>query len=95
MTWEIEIEADSHLRAAVRARRMQLNPRSTATVYRVGERYLDDPPRGIDLEDTAHDGSAMTMSHIAEFLTHELTVGEVKSLIGYLVDHLADRPPDI
>lgn len=48
VTWDIDITADSPLDAARRAREIQLNPKSWATVFTVDGEY-------IDLDDTEDD----------------------------------------
>lgn len=49
--WEIEVEADSPLEAARKAREIQLNPESTATVFDVVPHH---PLTRIDLDEIDH-----------------------------------------
>jgi hypothetical protein len=39
--WKIDIDAENPLEAAKQARRIHLEPRSTATVFRVRERFRE------------------------------------------------------
>ena len=49
VTWEIDIEADSHYEAAVQALMIQRKPNSLATVFIVTDNEGDDVT--VDLED--------------------------------------------
>lgn len=49
VTWEIDLEADSHEEAAKIARDIQLDPDSIATVFDVYEPFDRAPTRRIDL----------------------------------------------
>ena len=54
VTWEIQIEADSHLEAAEKALEIQRDPDSIATVFEVtGDD--DEGPEPIDLGDPVHE----------------------------------------
>lgn len=42
--WEIDIDADSPREAAEKAREIQLDPESQATVFEISERYVTITP---------------------------------------------------
>lgn len=50
VTWEIEVDAQSHEHAAEIAREMQLDPDSTATVFRVARVGSHEDGEEIDTE---------------------------------------------
>ncbi len=98
--WKIDsIEARDRTQAAIRARKMMLNPRSTATSYSV---YGPDEDDGntdarvtevdLDVEQmVAMFGSSMPIRMAIEQLVRDFDKDDIVTAINVLLEHLIDR----
>lgn len=87
VTWEIDVEESGGGRAAAKARQMQLNPRSTATVYKV--RPKDADPGSEDEVDLDEIFDPPSVTQILRGVLHDLTPDELLGMLLLLTGVVA------